>query len=30
LVINDESSMVDDPTRERRQAMQAQLGFGDS
>ncbi|HET8931841.1 MAG TPA: carboxylesterase/lipase family protein [Polyangiales bacterium] len=27
LVINDESEMVDDPTRERRQAMQTVLGF---
>jgi para-nitrobenzyl esterase len=27
LVINDESEMVDDPTRERRLAMQAVLGF---
>ena len=27
LVINDESKMVDDPTRERRLAMQAVLGF---
>ncbi|HEX6245033.1 MAG TPA: carboxylesterase/lipase family protein [Polyangiales bacterium] len=28
LVINDESVMVDDPTRERRQAMQRILGLG--
>lgn len=27
LVINDDSAMVDDPTRERRLAMQAILGF---
>jgi para-nitrobenzyl esterase len=27
LVINDESNVVDDPTRERRQAMQAHLGL---
>jgi para-nitrobenzyl esterase len=28
LVINDESTMADDPTRERRIAMQELLGFG--
>jgi para-nitrobenzyl esterase len=27
LVINDESSMVDDPTRERREKMQAIRGL---
>jgi para-nitrobenzyl esterase len=30
LVINDESMMVDDPTRERRAAMQDVLGFTDA